>query len=156
MSSQPYQPYDLSRDLSSLGPVHALRVLEALERAGAEAWIVGGWVRDALRGCPAHDVDITTSARWQEVERILHACDIEVHETGTAHGTLTAVIKGKPIEVTTYRTEGTYSDHRHPDEVRFVRDVREDLARRDFTINAMAFHPARQRAGAALCRHGIS
>lgn len=143
MSSQPYQPYDLSRDLSSLVPVHALRVLEALERAGAEAWVVGGWVRDALRGRPAHDVDITTSARWQEVERILHACDIEVHETGTAHGTLTAVIEGKPIEVTTYRIEGTYSDHRHPDEVRFVRDVREDLARRDFTINAMAFHPAR-------------
>ena len=66
-----------------------------------------------------------------------------MHETGTAHGTLTAAIEGKPIEVTTYRIEGAYSDHRHPDEVRFVRDVREDLARRDFTINAMAFHPAR-------------
>ena len=129
MSSQLYQPYDLSCDLSSLVPVHALRVLEALERAGAEAWIVGGWVRDALRGCPAHDVDITTSARWQEAERILHACDIEVHETGVAHGTLTAVVGGRPIEVTTYRIEGTYSDHRHPDEVRFVRDVRKDLAR---------------------------
>ena len=138
MSSQPYQPYDLSCDLPSLVPVHALRVLEALERAGAEAWVVGGWVRDALRGRPAHDVDITTSARWQEAERILHACDIEVHETGTVHGTLTAAIEGKPIEVTTYRIEGAYSDHRHPDEVRFVRDVREDLARRDFTINAMA------------------
>ena len=124
-------------------PDYGLRVLRALEDAGFEAWVVGGWVRDALLGAPMHDVDVTTSAPWQETERALRSAGIEVHETGTAHGTVTAVIDGQPVEVTTYRVEGTYSDRRHPDEVRFVRDVREDLARRDFTVNAMAYHPDR-------------
>ena len=124
-------------------PDYGLRVLHALEDAGFEAWVVGGWVRDALLGAPMHDVDVTTSAPWQETERVLRTAGIEVHETGTAHGTVTAVIDGQPVEVTTYRVEGTYSDRRHPDEVRFVRDVREDLARRDFTVNAMAYHPDR-------------
>lgn len=124
-------------------PDYGLRVLRVLEDAGFEAWVVGGWVRDALLGAPMHDVDVTTSAPWQETERVLRAAGIEVHETGTAHGTVTAVIDGQPVEVTTYRVEGTYSDRRHPDEVRFVRDVREDLARRDFTVNAMAYHPDR-------------
>ena len=124
-------------------PDYGLRVLRALEDAGFETWVVGGWVRDALLGAPMHDVDVTTSAPWQETERVLRAAGIEVHETGTAHGTVTAVIDGQPVEVTTYRVEGTYSDRRHPDEVRFVRDVREDLARRDFTVNAMAYHPDR-------------
>lgn len=124
-------------------PGYSLRVLEALEDAGHETWVVGGWVRDALRGAAPHDVDLTTSARWQEVEGCLASAGVEVHRTGIAHGTVTAVCEGHPIEVTTYRVEGGYSDHRHPDEVRFVRDVREDLARRDFTINAMAYHPVR-------------
>ena len=124
-------------------PDYGLRVLHALEDAGFEAWVVGGWVRDALLGAPMHDIDVTTSAPWQETERVLRAAGIEVHETGTAHGTVTAVIDGQPVEVTTYRVEGTYSDRRHPDEVRYVRDVREDLARRDFTVNAMAYHPDR-------------
>ena len=124
-------------------PDYGLRVLHALEDAGFEAWVVGGWVRDALLGAHMHDIDVTTSAPWQETERVLRAAGIEVHETGTAHGTVTAVIDGQPVEVTTYRVEGTYSDRRHPDEVRFVRDVREDLARRDFTVNAMAYHPDR-------------
>ena len=134
-----FASYGLAYDL----PSHALSVLSALEGAGYEAWAVGGWVRDALAGAPAHDVDVTTSAPWQESERVLKAAGFAVHETGTAHGTVTAVVGGEPIEVTTYRVEGTYSDHRHPDEVRFVTDVREDLARRDFTINAMAYHPER-------------
>ncbi len=124
-------------------PDYGLRVLRVIEDAGFEAWVVGGWVRDALLGAPMHDVDVTTSAPWQETERVLRAAGIEVHETGTAHGTVTAVVEGMPVEVTTYRVEGTYSDRRHPDEVRFVRDVREDLARRDFTVNAMAYHPDR-------------
>ena len=131
-----------SIDPASL-PAYAKAVLSALEEAGFEAWIVGGWVRDALRGDPAHDVDITTIAPWQMTERVLEAAGIEVHETGTAHGTVTAVVSGKPIECTTYRVEGAYSDFRHPDSVSFVQDVREDLARRDFTINAMAWHPTR-------------
>lgn len=124
-------------------PAYALRVLEVLESAGYEAWVVGGWVRDTLRGVPGHDVDVTTSALWQQTEGCLRAAGITVHETGVKHGTVTAVIEGKPVEITTYRVEGGYTDHRHPDEVRFVTDVRQDLARRDFTINAMAWHPAR-------------
>ena len=129
----------LAREL----PAYARRVLGALEGAGYEAWVVGGWVRDALLGRPGHDVDVTTSAPWQETARVLRAAGMAVHETGTDHGTVTAVVDGRPVETTTYRVEGRYSDRRHPDEVRFVTDVREDLARRDFTVNAMAFHPDR-------------
>lgn len=124
-------------------PTPAVRVIEALEAAGFEAWAVGGWVRDALLGRMSHDVDVTTSANWQDAKRVLLASGMAVHETGTAHGTITAICDFMPIEVTTYRVEGSYSDHRHPDEVRFVRNVRDDLARRDFTINAMAYHPKR-------------
>lgn len=131
-------------DASDLAlPGFALRVIDALESAGYEAWAVGGWVRDSLRGAEGHDVDVTTSARWEQTEAVLQAAGIEVHETGTAHGTVTAVVEGEPVEVTTFRTEGAYSDFRHPDEVTFVSDLREDLARRDFTVNAMAFHPTR-------------
>ena len=129
----------LAREL----PAYARRVVDALEAAGYEAWVVGGWVRDALLGTPGHDVDVTTSAPWQKTAAVLRAAGIAVHETGTAHGTVTAVVGGRPVETTTYRVEGGYSDRRHPDEVRFVTDVREDLARRDFTVNAMAFHPER-------------
>ena len=131
------------QELAAQLPAYAESVVRALERAGHEAWVVGGWVRDAIMGNPSHDVDVCTSAPWQETERVLRAAGIEVHETGTKHGTVTAVVDGLPVETTTYRVEGTYSDLRHPDEVRFVTDVREDLARRDFTVNAMAFHPKR-------------
>ena len=124
-------------------PEYARRVIDSLERAGFEAWVVGGWVRDTLRGAAVHDLDVTTSAPWQKSADILRAAGMAVHETGVAHGTITAVCDGRLVEVTTYRVEGTYSDHRHPDAVRFVSDVREDLARRDFTINAMAWHPER-------------
>lgn len=124
-------------------PTHARIVLKALEARGFEAWVVGGWVRDTLLGRPGHDVDVTTSATWTEAEAALVSAGIEVHETGTAHGTVTAVVDGLPVEVTTYREESGYSDLRHPDQVRFVSDVRADLARRDFTVNAIAFHPDR-------------
>ena len=134
-----FQSFGLAYDV----PAYARHVLGVLEAAGYEAWVVGGWVRDALLSAPCHDVDLTTNALWQQTESALVAAGVEVHETGTAHGTVTAVFDGKPIEITTYRTEGSYSDHRHPDEVTFVRDVREDLARRDLTINAMAYHPER-------------
>ncbi|MBQ9058758.1 MAG: HD domain-containing protein [Atopobiaceae bacterium] len=121
----------------------ARRVIDVLEAAGHEAWFVGGCVRDALLGTIPHDFDITCSAHWSNTAEALRLSGIAVHETGIAHGTVTAVVMGQPIEVTTYRTEGTYSDHRHPDRVQFVSDIREDLARRDFTINAMAWHPTR-------------
>lgn len=124
-------------------PPYAMRVVDALEAAGHEAWVVGGWVRDALMGRPGHDVDVTCSSPWEQTERVLRAAGIEVHQTGVTHGTVTAVVDGLPVETTTYRVEGAYSDRRHPDEVRFVTDVRQDLARRDFTVNAMAYHPRR-------------
>lgn len=124
-------------------PAYAMRVVDALEAAGYEAWVVGGWVRDALMGKSGHDVDVTCSCPWEKTERTLSAAGIEVHRTGVAHGTVTAVVDGLPVETTTYRVEGAYTDRRHPDEVRFVTNVREDLARRDFTVNAMAYHPRR-------------
>ncbi len=110
------------------------QVLRQMEEHGWEAWFVGGCVRDALRGKPCDDIDITTNATPQEVTAVFGAENII--ETGLAHGTVT--VKPQMAEVTTYRTEGKYTDHRHPDQVTFVRSLREDLKRRDFTINAMA------------------
>ena len=124
-------------------PPYALTALDALEAAGFEAWVVGGCVRDAFLGREVNDYDITTSASWQQAEQALEAAGLAVHRTGTKHGTVTAVLDGHAMEVTTYRTDGAYSDGRHPDSVQFVRTVEEDLARRDFTINAMAYHPQR-------------
>ena len=110
------------------------QVLRQMEEHGWEAWFVGGCVRDALRGKPCDDIDITTNATPQEVTAVFGAENII--ETGLAHGTVT--VKPQMAEVTTYRTEGKYTDHRHPDQVTFVRSLRKDLKRRDFTINAMA------------------
>ena len=124
-------------------PPYVEAAIDALESDGFEAWVVGGCVRDALLGRPVHDFDIATSAEWQESERVLKAAGFSVHRTGIAHGTVTASQDGQPIEVTTYRVDGAYSDGRHPDSVTFVRSIEEDLARRDFTINAMAYHPVR-------------
>lgn len=125
-------------------PSFALRVLEALEEDGHEAWAVGGCVRDALLGRACADIDVATSAPWREAQRSLEARGIRTHETGTAHGTITAVADGHAVEVTTYRSDGPYAkDARHPEQVTFVRAVEEDLARRDFTMNAIAYHPAR-------------
>lgn len=121
----------------------ALAAINALESRGFEAWAVGGCVRDALLGRPTHDFDIATSADWRDSEKALEASGFLVHRTGTAHGTVTASFGGEAIEVTTYRTDGKYSDGRHPDAVTFVQSIEEDLARRDFTINAMAYHPDR-------------
>lgn len=115
--------------------------LDRLTQAGYEAYIVGGCVRDALRGASPHDWDCTTSAKPDAV----CACfrDYHVIETGLQHGTVTAVIDGMPIEITTYRIDGVYADHRRPDSVTFTDSLTDDLARRDFTVNAMAYHPAR-------------
>lgn len=133
-------------------PEYARCALEALEGAGHEAWCVGGCVRDAMLGRPVNDYDITTSAHWQDAERALIQAGFAVHRTGTAHGTVTATWEGDVIEVTTYRVDGTYSDGRHPDDVRFVRTIQEDLARRDFTMNALAYHPER---GVLDCHNGL-
>jgi len=112
----------------------AWHIVGRLEERGWRAWLVGGCVRDRLLGRPLKDVDIATSARPEDVMALFERTE----PTGLAHGTVTVILRGRPFEVTTLRTEGGYSDGRRPDEVRFIDDIREDLARRDFTINAMA------------------
>ena len=111
----------------------------ALLQAGYEAWIVGGCVRDALLGLPPKDYDLTTSALPEETQRVFAA--YPRIETGLRHGTVTVLLEGEPLEITTYRVDGVYSDARHPDGVTFTRSLRQDAARRDFTINAMAYAP---------------
>ncbi len=117
-------------------PAAVAVVLERLEAAGYEAYLVGGCVRDWYRGVCPHDYDITTAAEPQEVLRVF--ADERVLETGLRHGTVTILIDGEAMEVTTFRLDGDYQDHRRPESVTFTRSLREDLARRDFTMNAMA------------------
>ena len=124
-------------------PDYALAALSAIEGAGFEAWCVGGCVRDAILGRVVNDYDIASSAHWSDVERILVANGFAVHRTGVKHGTVTASIDEHAMEITTYRSDGAYTDGRHPDSVEFVSSIQEDLARRDFTINALAYHPMR-------------
>lgn len=114
----------------------AKHILQTLTGAGYEAYLVGGCVRDLLRDVHPHDWDICTSARPEETE----ACfaDQRIIETGLKHGTVTVLEDGEPYEITTYRTEGPYSDSRRPDYVEFVSSLEADLARRDFTMNAIA------------------
>jgi tRNA nucleotidyltransferase (CCA-adding enzyme) len=111
-----------------------LGVIRVLRDRGHEAYLVGGCVRDRLLGRPVHDIDIATSALPEEVTGIFP----RTVPTGLKHGTVTVVEGGRIFEVTTFRTESGYSDARRPDEVAFVDELREDLARRDFTINALA------------------
>ena len=122
-------------------PEYVLSVLDALERAGYEAWAVGGCVRDALLGREPHDWDVCTAATPGEMRGALTG--FRLLDMGEKHGTLTAMVHGAPIEITTFRADGAYTDHRRPDGVSFVTSLREDLARRDFTVNAMACHPER-------------
>ena len=118
----------------------AAELLDTLHRAGYAAYVVGGCVRDSLLGRTAHDWDLCTSALPQQVMELFGAK--QCIPTGLQHGTVTIKYGGQLYETTTFRTEGSYTDGRHPDEVQFVPDVREDLARRDFTINAMAYNEA--------------
>lgn len=111
-------------------------ILNRLTAAGFQAYAVGGCVRDSFLGTVPGDWDICTSALPEETE----ACfsDLRVVETGLKHGTVTVIFKGVPYEITTFRSDGNYLDHRRPQQVNFVRTLKEDLLRRDFTINAMA------------------
>ena len=130
--------------LNGTQPTNAsIRVLRALEAAGLEAWYVGGWVRDALMGRPSHDVDMCCSGLWQESKAALESADIAVVESGIKFGGITAICDGERIEVTTYRLDGFYTDGRHPQSVERAASLEDDLARRDFTVNAMAWHPDR-------------
>ena len=116
----------------------AAELLDTLHRAGYAAYVVGGCVRDSLLGLTPHDWDLCTSALPQQVMELFGAQ--RCIPTGLQHGTVTVKQSGALYEITTFRTEGTYTDGRHPDEVHFVPDVRKDLARRDLTINAMAYN----------------
>ena len=118
----------------------AAALLDTLHAAGYAAYAVGGCVRDSLLGRTAHDWDLCTSALPQQVMELFWT--EQCIPTGLQHGTVTIKYGGQLYETTTFRTEGSYTDGRHPDEVQFVPDVREDLARRDFTINAMAYNAA--------------
>ena len=118
----------------------AEKLINILSDNGCKAYAVGGCVRDYLLGKPEKDIDITTSAKPETVEEILKQNNIKVVETGLQHGTVTAVLNGEPYEITTFRKDGEYKDNRRPESVSFVDDVKEDLSRRDFTINAMAYN----------------
>ena len=97
-------------------------------------------MRDSLLERPFDDVDITTSAIPCEIISVLEKCNIRHIETGLKHGTVTALVNKKPYEITAFRKDGDYKDSRHPESVEFVRNIKEDLLRRDFTVNAMAYN----------------
>ncbi len=118
----------------------AEKLIKIIEQSGYSAYAVGGCVRDFLMNRPCDDIDITTSATPGALEKIFDTNGIKYIETGLKHGTVTALINGEPVEVTTFRTEAGYNDNRHPDSVEFVTDIKTDLSRRDFTINAMAYN----------------
>ncbi len=120
-------------------PAEPMALMQRLNRGGYEAYVVGGCVRDALMGTRPHDWDICTNALPEQVLDLFH--DHRVAKTGLQHGTVMVVRQGVGYEITTFRTDGVYSDHRHPDQVSFVPSLDQDLARRDFTVNAMAYHP---------------
>lgn len=114
----------------------AVPVLERINQAGFEVYFVGGCVRDTLLQRPLHDVDLATSAYPQEIKQIFP----QTIDTGIEHGTVTVIYQKKAYEITTFRTESGYQDYRRPDKVEFVRSLKEDLKRRDFTINALAMN----------------
>ena len=120
-------------------PAEIMTVLSRLNAYGFQSCVVGGCVRDALRGIEPNDFDVATDAKPQD---ILGAFDgFKTIDTGLVHGTVIVVVDGKNIEITTFRVDGEYRDNRHPSEVRFTKELAEDLSRRDFTVNAMAYSP---------------
>jgi len=125
------------RDLLITLPKQVALIIDTLNQAGFEAYAVGGCVRDSIMGRMPDDWDITTSANPQQVKRLFR----RTIDTGIQHGTVTVMLQKAGYEVTTYRIDGEYEDNRHPKEVVFTKSLEEDLKRRDFTINAMAYHP---------------
>ncbi len=116
----------------------ALFALTRLTEAGFSAYLVGGSVRDFLMGKIPHDFDITTSATPQELLSLFS--DVTVFEAGISHGTVAIHLDGENVEITTFRSDGDYLDHRHPESVKFSKNIKDDLSRRDFTVNAMAYN----------------
>lgn len=136
MSTPRWRAFARPTDLAS-PPPGVCALVETLQAHGHEAWLVGGGVRDRLLGLPVHDWDVATQAEPEQVQALFE----RVYSTGLAHGTVTVLCEDTPVEVTTYRVEGGYSDGRHPDEVHFTRCLIDDLSRRDFTVNALAWDP---------------
>ena len=122
-------------------PGYALQCIRRLESAGFAAYAVGGCVRDACLGLQPHDYDLCTSAKPAQIKAIF--ADLPLVTAGEKHGTIGVVVAGNVVEITTFRTEGGYTDSRHPTWVEFVEDITGDLARRDLTVNAMAYSPTR-------------
>ena len=121
-------------------PEHVLACMRTLTEAGHRVYAVGGCVRDSLLGITPHDYDLCTSATPEQMHLVFAGCRLVT--SGEKHGTVGVIIDGQVIEITTFRTEGGYTDSRHPTWVKFVPHVKDDLARRDFTVNALAYHPA--------------
>lgn len=119
----------------------AMKALHILESAGYECYLVGGFVRDALLGRPVHDADLACNAPYDALTGLFRERGFTAIPTSEKHGTATVLIDGTPLEITRYRVDGEYTDHRHPEHVQFVETIDQDLARRDFTINAMAYNP---------------
>lgn len=134
---------DICKKLDKKLPAFARRILTLIEDAGYEGWIVGGWVRDQLLDRPSADVDMASNMLPNEATRLFEEAGACVLPTGLQHGTITIIFDHHKAELTTFRSEGTYSDLRHPDHVHFVSTITEDLSRRDFRINALAFSPVR-------------
>ena len=122
-------------------PDHIRTCLDTLENAGFEAYAVGGCVRDDCLGLIPHDYDICTSALPEETENVFAGYRLVL--AGKKHGTIGVVTEAEVVEITTFRREGDYRDNRHPEWVEFVTDIKKDLARRDYTVNAMAYSPRR-------------
>ena len=120
-------------------PAYIKSAIRKLNDAGYEAYVVGGAVRSWLLGTEIHDYDIPSNALPAEIKKVF--AENRTIDTGIRHGTVTVLDRNNPIEITTYRTETEYTDHRHPDTVTFTRSLAEDCARRDFTINALCYHP---------------
>lgn len=118
---------------------NALMAINRLNQKGFEAFLVGGCVRDVLLSRELHDCDLTTNALPDQIKETFSDCTVVT--VGEKHGTILVLLNGEGLEITTYRVDGGYSDGRHPDKVTFSESLREDLARRDFTMNAMAYHP---------------
>ncbi len=130
----------MEQDIKIQIPKNARRLIDILQSHGDEAYLVGGCVRDAIMGNKASDIDIATSSPAQNTIDILRNAGIYVVPTGLQHGTITAILESSAYEITTYRIDGIYSDSRHPDTVRFCTSITDDLSRRDFTINAIAYN----------------
>lgn len=122
-------------------PNEIITILSLIEQHNFEAYVVGGCVRDNLRNVQPHDYDICTSATPDEIKKIL--CNYKIYDTGLKHGTITVAGKDDTYEITTYRIDGEYSDNRHPDKIQYTFNLIDDLSRRDFTINAMAYNHIR-------------